>query len=214
MTRPPVFMVELLAACFFLTAAVLEGYVSNDTVQLGLCLWLPGSLLGLYLPHELLWQKMEEDGDAALTGEAAHRQLTPAERQHTPIGRRALWMGFSPLVVARLATCVTALTVGYSQGSLSGAHLVIQDAMGYSDAQISWLLGITYFVMCIGALPGALLADWVGRVNGLLVVYALVMLSSMLSAVAVPFWQMFAAQALLGMSLGMGLGIVSIYPAK
>jgi MFS family permease len=210
MTRPPVFLVELLAGCFFMAAAVLEAYVSSETVQLGLCLWFPGSLLGLYLPAELLWQKMEEEDPDGLR-EAAERQLTPAERQLTPVGRRAMFVGFSPLIVARIATCVTALTVGYSQGSLSGSHLLIQHALGFSDAQTSWLLGITYFVMCIGALPGALLADRVGRVNGLLVVYAMIMLSAVMAAFAVTFRLMFAAQALQGMGLGMGLGIVSIY---
>lgn len=203
MTRPPVFLVQLLAGCFFMSAAVLEGYVSSKTVQLGLCLWFPGSLLGLYLPIELLWQKTEED--------PGERQLTPVERQLTPVARRAMWVGFSPLIIARIATCVTALTVGYSQGSLSGSHLLIQQALDLSDAQVSWLLSITYFVMCVGALPGALLADRVGRVNGLLAVYAMIMLSAVMAAFAATFWLMFAAQALQGMGLGMGLGIVSIY---
>jgi len=83
--------------------------------------------------------------------------------------------------------------------------------MGLSTEQVSWLLGIIYFVMCIGALPGSLLADWVGRVNGILVVCAMIVVSSMMSVIAVTFWEIFAAQVVQGMGLGMGLGIVSMY---
>jgi hypothetical protein len=56
--RPPSFLVEFLAACFFMSAALLE--TSDDLVQLGLCLWFPGSVLGFYVAHELFQQKTEE----------------------------------------------------------------------------------------------------------------------------------------------------------
>lgn len=58
--RPPAFLVQFLSACFFMAAALLG--TSNDPLQLqlGLCLWFPGSALGFYVAHELLRQKTEE----------------------------------------------------------------------------------------------------------------------------------------------------------
>lgn len=62
-TRPPSFLADFVATCFYVAASVLEMDKASPTMeQLGLCLWLPGSLLGLYSAHELLQQKIEDSG--------------------------------------------------------------------------------------------------------------------------------------------------------
>merc|ERR1712194_828806 len=73
--RPPIFMVEGLIACFFLAAIVLQGYMSARWVQLGMLLWLPGSLLCFYVPYELLRQKMEEAEEADLDADLPPVQM-------------------------------------------------------------------------------------------------------------------------------------------
>jgi hypothetical protein len=71
--RPPSFLADWLSTCLYVAASVLEMYKSHRGVeQLGLSLWLPGSLLGFYVSHELLRQKMEDTG-------AFSRQLSPWE---------------------------------------------------------------------------------------------------------------------------------------
>jgi len=62
-TRPPSFLADFLSSCFYVAASVLEMHKDSASIeQLGLCMWLPGSLLGLYSAHELLRHKMEDSG--------------------------------------------------------------------------------------------------------------------------------------------------------
>lgn len=120
-------------------------------------------------------------------------------------------MPLSPALAARMVTSVTALADGYDIGSMSGAIVLLQKDIPLSSGQVGAIVGIAYLAMGIGAPVGGSFADSLGRKKTLALTYILLMIASLMSALAATFPHLLVARAILGLGIGGGMSVVSTY---
>jgi sugar porter (SP) family MFS transporter len=116
--------------------------------------------------------------------------------------------------VVRLITYMTALAEGYDIGVFAGVTVRVKDDFGLTPMQVGILVGGVSAMAPPGALLGSWIADRCGRVKALLVTHILLAASALGVSVAPTFFLMMCARVFVGIGLGMGICVESIYIAE
>ena len=94
---------------------------------------------------------------------------------------------------------------GYDLLIMGAALLQIVPAFGLSPAQTGWLTSIPFLAMALGALTAGRLCDRFGRRTVFMVDVIMFIVCSILQAVSLAFWQLFAVRFLIGFAIGMDM---------
>jgi len=116
--------------------------------------------------------------------------------------------------VVRLITYMTALAEGYDIGVLSGVTVRVKDHFELTPMQLGLFVGWATAMEPPGAILGSWLADRFGRVKALLATHSVLLASGLGVSFAPSFLLLMLARAFVGVALGMGLCVESVYIAE
>lgn len=107
--------------------------------------------------------------------------------------------------------CLAVISEGYDIGVLNGALVRIKEDLDCTTLEISLIVTMTPLFIMFGAPFGGIVADWCGRRLSLLATCALLTIGPICMAFSTAIWLLIAARALVGLGIGMGYVIVSMY---
>lgn len=110
--------------------------------------------------------------------------------------------------------CLVVVAEGYDIGVLNGAAVRMQDELGLSTWQISGVVTTTPLLVMFGTLFGGALADSFGRRGALGVCCSLLTGGPCFMSMASSALTLMAARAIVGVGIGMGYVVVSMYIAE
>jgi sugar porter (SP) family MFS transporter len=114
----------------------------------------------------------------------------------------------------RLITSMTAIAEGYDIGVFAGVTVRVKDDFGLTPVQVGLLVGGG----AAGAPPGAFLGSWLadryGRVKALLATHFVLAASAAGVSLAPTFLLLMFARLSIGVALGMGICVESVYIAE
>lgn len=114
----------------------------------------------------------------------------------------------------RLITYITAIADGYDIGVFAGVTVRLKDHFGLTPVQVGLVVGCGAAMAPFGAVLGSWMADRCGRVNALLGTHILLAASALAVSAAPTFLLLMLARAMIGVAIGMGICVETIYIAE
>mmetsp|Transcript_20686 Transcript_20686/g.57721 ORF Transcript_20686/g.57721 Transcript_20686/m.57721 type:complete len:478 (+) Transcript_20686:224-1657(+) len=150
----------------------------------------------------------------ALSVKASKAQYGAVEELDSEEGLVAQIVRHPNAVVFTLFVCLATVAEGYDFGVLNGALVLIADDFKCPTWQIATLVSVTPLFVIVGTAIGSSIGDHCGRWRALLLTCVVLVCGPLYMALAPGIWNLVAGRCMVGLGVGMGLVIVSMYIAE
>ena len=118
----------------------------------------------------------------------------------------------SQVMLLRLITAATAVSDGYDLGVVNGVSLILSNK--WEPKTISFFVSVLPLFVAIGAVIGSIVSDKIGRKPVLIFSYTLLIAGAGIMAIPAPGYVLFIGRAVVGLGIGMGGVVGSVYMAE